>query len=131
MELLPQVPPSLISHKSNPSFLVTVTNVSLFISPSSVDAPNIIQPPEDLFVLPGDTAVFNVTANSLELSYQWSMNGMNLTDSDRIMGSSDSVLTISNVTRADLGSYTCVISNFASSVSTTAELSLCECHMFF
>ncbi len=45
------------------------------------------------------------------LSYQWQKNGTNLADSCNVSGATTSTLVISNVTEADNGTYTVIVSN--------------------
>ena len=65
------------------------------------------------------------TATNATLSYQWRLNGTNLTDSGKIGGSSTAMLTISNATRADNGPYSVAVSNVVgSTVSSNALLTI-------
>jgi hypothetical protein len=69
----------------------------------------------------GRTAVFTVNASdngTPPLTYQWQFNGTNLTDGSNIYGSTTATLTISNVTAANDGSYTVIVSNADASIST-------------
>ena len=70
------------------------------------------------------TATFSVeTASNALLSYQWQFdNGSgptNLTDSGGITGSATSSLTIDNVSPADVGSYSVIVSNAAGLVTSS------------
>jgi len=59
------------------------------------------------------------------LSYQWQMDGTNLTDGGQINGAISNVLTISNVQLTNSGSYSVVVTNTAGSVtSSNAVLSV-------
>jgi pectate lyase len=77
-------------------------------------APSIITQPQDLTVLPGQNAVFNVTAGgSAPLGYQWYDNNTLLTNA------TGSTLTLSNVQPSDAGSYSVVVSNFVSTATSS------------
>ncbi len=68
--------------------------------------------PSDVAVRQGSVAVFSAEATGNPApSYSWRKNGEPLADGDRISGSGTSVLTITDVQRADEGSYVCVASN--------------------
>jgi pectate lyase len=77
-------------------------------------APSIVTQPQDLTVLPGQNAVFNVTAGgSAPLGYQWYDNNTLLTNA------TGSTLTLSNVQPSDAGSYSVVVSNFVSTATSS------------
>ena len=60
----------------------------------------------------GTTATFTVSADgSPTLHYQWRKDGLVLTDSAGVFGSSSPTLALSNVFAADAGSYDVVVSN--------------------
>ena len=92
--------------------------------------PLITSQPTNQAVLAGMSATFTVgTETNALLSYQWQLNNgltlTNLSDGGNISGSASSALTISNVSSADLGAYSVIVSNAAGSVSSTnASLSL-------
>jgi uncharacterized repeat protein (TIGR03803 family) len=74
--------------------------------------PGISTQPVSQTVVAGTTVSFNVVAfGNNPLSYQWQMNGTNLTDGGNIVGSGTPALTISDVTLADQGTYSVLISN--------------------
>jgi len=80
--------------------------------------PSIIAQPQSLLVNAYDTAAFTVTA-FCAASYQWSLNGSN------ILGGTQSTLTISNVTQANLGTYSVFVTNaYGSTNSSNATLSM-------
>jgi hypothetical protein len=76
--------------------------------------------PQFVVVHAHDTASFTVTASgTLPLSYQWSLNGTN------ISGATLSSLTIPNVEQHDLGAYAVIVTNGVGSVrSSNAVLSM-------
>ena len=53
---------------------------------------------------------YTVVATGTGLTYQWKRNGVDLVDNAQISGSTTSTLTITNVTAANAGSYTVVVS---------------------
>jgi len=79
----------------------------------------------------GGTANFSVVATgSQPLTYQWQLNGTNLTDLTNIWGSivsgsTTTNLTISNAATNDNGNYTVIVANdFGSATSSAAALSV-------
>jgi uncharacterized repeat protein (TIGR03803 family) len=71
----------------------------------------------------GTTATFTVvtTSNAL-VFYAWNRNCTPLTDDARITGSSTSTLNVSNVSPADNGTYTVLVSNVAGTVFSSGSL---------
>jgi uncharacterized repeat protein (TIGR03803 family) len=68
---------------------------------------------------------FNVAAVGSEpLSYRWQKNGVDLTDTCSLFGSSSTTLVISNVTAGDSGVYTAVVTNSVGSTNVSAVLTL-------
>ena len=58
----------------------------------------------------GSTAVFNVTGQfAAGTTYQWQLNGVNLSDGGTIAGSAGPQLVISGATSANNGAYTCIV----------------------
>jgi hypothetical protein len=73
--------------------------------------PSITLQPTNQFVLASSNVVFAVSATgSKPLSYQWTLNGTNLP------GATQSVLSLTNVSAQDGGTYRAVVSNTAASV---------------
>jgi len=83
-------------------------------------APAITAQPTNLTVTVNNTAVFNVIATgSQPLTYQWSFNGTN------ILGATSSSLTLNNVSPAQAGNYSVLVSNFVgTAISSNATLSV-------
>jgi hypothetical protein len=74
--------------------------------------PSIITQPQGQSVLAGLGATFTVVAGGqTPLSYQWSLNATNLTNSIHIAGANSATLTISNLVAGDAGNYQVVVSN--------------------
>jgi uncharacterized repeat protein (TIGR03803 family) len=86
-------------------------------------APVITVQPTNQTVLPGMTATFATSARgSIPMFYQWQKNGIPLTDGGAISGSVTSVLTVSNVSYADAGTYSLLVSNVVNSISSTGAV---------
>jgi len=88
--------------------------------PPVVTAPSIGTQPAALTVVAGSTATFTVTASgTAPFRYEWRRNGATIT------GSTDQVLTLSNVGAADAGDYSVVVTNNAgSTISNNAALTI-------
>ena len=90
---------------------------------SVISPPTITTQPTDQAVLEGATATFAVAATGgLPLSYQWQDNGSNLTDGGNISGSATTNLIISNVSVANVGTYTVVVTNLAGAATSSNAL---------
>jgi hypothetical protein len=99
---------------SNAAGSVTSQPATLTVNPAPT-APVITGQPQSLTVTAGGTATFTVTATgTAPLAYQWKRNGVN------IPGATAATLTLQNVTEAQAGTYTVVISNTAGSVTSMA-----------
>jgi len=86
-------------------------------------APQIIVQPTNQIVLPGAAVVFSVSVfGSQPISYQWRLNGINLSDGTNISGSASSVLNLTDVSLADGGTYCVVITNGLGTVTSTGAL---------
>ncbi len=83
-------------------------------------APAFTTQPANLTLASGSTATFTVvTSGAPEPTYQWTLNGIN------ISGANAATLTIPDVSSANAGSYACVATNSAGSVtSATATLTV-------
>ncbi|MGP8197908.1 MAG: immunoglobulin domain-containing protein [Limisphaerales bacterium] len=83
-------------------------------------APAINGQPQSMVVNAHDTASFSVTAyGSLALSYQWLLNGTN------IPWATSNILTITNVSQTNLGTYVVVVTDDSGQVtSSNAVLSM-------
>ena len=73
----------------------------------------------------GATAHFNVQATGTSVSYQWKKGSTPLSDGGNISGAHTEILAIANLSSADAGSYSCVVSNAIGSVpSDSAALTV-------
>ena len=85
-----------------------------------INPPAITTQPTNQEVFWGATATFTVAASGgLPLSYQWQANGMNLTDGGNVAGSATSTLTLDNVSLADVGTYSVIVSNAVGVISSS------------
>lgn len=81
-------------------------------------------PPSDLTLLAGAMGTFTEDIESdLPASYQWQLDGANLTDGLDFSGTETSNLTVT-ATTADAGTYTVVAANADGSVTNSATLSV-------
>ena len=82
--------------------------------------PEITVPPTNQIVGLGSTVKFPVTAiGGIPLSYQWLLDGTNLVEGGRIVGSTNSVLTISNAQVIDDGGYAVIVTNAFGAVTSS------------
>ncbi len=100
------------------TYSVIITN--MIGSVTSADAvlqvtaspPIITSQPANQTLQPGATATFTLTAiGTLPLSYQWQVDGANLTDGGNVSGSTTGTLTLSNVIEPSSGTYSVIVSN--------------------
>ncbi len=92
-----------------------VTSSSANLTVTVPTAPSILTPPQSQTVLPGQTAVFTVTAaGSAPLGYQWYFNTNTL-----LANATSDTLTISNAQPANAGAYSVVVSNFVNSITSS------------
>jgi uncharacterized repeat protein (TIGR03803 family) len=95
-----------------------------------VTPPALTSQPTNQFILEGATASFAITmATNALLFYQWQFdNGIaktNLADGGNVSGATTATLTLSNVSAANVGAYSVVVSNAAGVVaSSNATLAL-------
>jgi hypothetical protein len=89
------------------------------------DPIQIISQPANQILPSGINATFTVTATGTTPSYQWYFNGVSLTDSGNVSGSSTAKLTVSNIQSNNNGNYNVVITNiFCSGISSNATLAV-------
>jgi hypothetical protein len=92
-----------------------------YVSAQPSQAPRIITPLQDISITVGNNTNFLVVVDSpLPVTYQWLFNGSTLA------GATDALLTLNNVTFAQAGSYSVVVSNSAGIVTSTAMLTLAQ-----
>lgn len=93
----------------------SVTSAVAQLSVTIPDPPSIITQPQDLTVLPGQSATFTVQAGGSEpFIYQWYLD-----TTTPVPNANDSTLTITNVQVANAGNYSVVVSNLAGTVTSS------------
>ena len=94
----------------------SATSASAFLT--VIIPPSITTQPSNVTTNAGATASFTITADGpAPLIYQWLKNGSPITDGGNISGSSTATLNVLSVASGDAGSYQCVVSNSAGSVT--------------
>jgi uncharacterized repeat protein (TIGR03803 family) len=105
---------------SNAAGVLASSNAFLTIVPS---APVIVQQPTNQSVLPGAPASFSVAVvGNTPYFYQWLLNGTNLAKNTTFSGVTGNILTVSNVTLANAGTYSVIVSNTLGSVTSTGAV---------
>jgi uncharacterized repeat protein (TIGR03803 family) len=105
---------------SNAAGVLASSNAFLTIVPS---APVIVLQPTNQTVLPGASASFSVAAvGNTPYLYHWQANGTNLTNGVNFSGVTNSTLTVSNVSTANAGNYSVIVSNTIGSVASTGAV---------
>jgi hypothetical protein len=105
------------SGESDPAFIAYNRNSF------QVPAPEITTPPTNQVSCVGSSAGFSLQVDAVgtELTFQWMHNNVNLVDeTGHISGSNTGSLVITNVTAADAGSYSCLITNPNGAALTSA-----------
>jgi hypothetical protein len=102
------------------TYAPVIDNVTMFVTQSPT-APVILNQPASQVIPAGGTAQFSVSATGAgPLAYQWWFNQTN-----SLAQATNSTLTLTNVTLAQAGNYTVVVTNEVGSVtSTPAALAL-------
>ena len=101
------------------NYSVVVTNAA-GIAVSSNAALTVVLSPASRTNYASSTATFTVTAFSPEsLTYQWQKNGTNLSNRSNISGATNSMLIIASLLDADAATYSAVVSDAATSVTTS------------
>ncbi|HEY0551679.1 MAG TPA: immunoglobulin domain-containing protein, partial [Verrucomicrobiae bacterium] len=104
-----------------------IANVTVTAAPAvTVGAPVVTTPPASQNVSENASVSFNVVAaGTTPLSYRWRFHGTNLTDGNGVSGTTTATLTLSNVSPAQIGSYSVMVSNaVGTTVSPAASLSV-------
>jgi hypothetical protein len=116
------------------NYLVIVTNYAGSVTSSVAvltvtnGPPVITVQPTNQLVETGVSATFNITATgSPTLSYQWQLDGTNLTNGttisgSTISGSTNSTLNIANAHTNDSGNYLVIVTNYAGSVTSSVAV---------
>jgi uncharacterized repeat protein (TIGR03803 family) len=119
-----------VTSANDAPYSVLVSNVAgvTISSPATLSVtssrPIIVVQPASQTVLPDSTANFSVIAyGNAPLSYRWLHAGTNLLNTARVTGSQSSNLSISEVSAADAGAYSVLVTNILGSTSS-ADASL-------
>jgi uncharacterized repeat protein (TIGR03803 family) len=99
---------------------------------SFTSAPQITGQPANVAVLPGGNASFSVAVfGAPALLYRWQKNGTNLNDTGNLSGSATRILTLTNVSPADAGTYAVSVTNtLGFTTSAGATLTIVPVPMF-
>ncbi|MCH8965287.1 MAG: right-handed parallel beta-helix repeat-containing protein, partial [Planctomycetes bacterium] len=87
-------------------------NFNLVPDECEVNLP-IIEHPQDQQVQPGEMAIFSVAADIFLPAYQWRKDGVELENTDRIIGTNSQTLFIIDIIPEDAGQYDCVVTDQA------------------
>ncbi len=116
---------SNISGASVGSYSVILSNAAGVLTSSNAvltyvhSPPVIVQQPVPQNALPGATASFSVSAvGDSPYTYQWQLNGTNLVNNATYSGVSKQVLMLTNISPADAGIYSVVVSDFHGSTNS-------------
>ncbi|HEX4264742.1 MAG TPA: FG-GAP-like repeat-containing protein [Verrucomicrobiae bacterium] len=121
----------IVGTYSGAIYFTNLTSMASFerdYSVSIISRPSVTVQPADQAVLDGATATFSVQAGGgMPLFYQWQLNGTNLTDGGGFAGTETTNLIVTNVSPADVGAYTVVVTNIAgTTTSSNALLSIVD-----
>lgn len=88
--------------------------------------PDVLAQPVNQAACPGQTATFSVLVQGEgTVNYQWQRNGVPLSNGGKISGVNTATLEIADVEEADLGNYSCLLTDdTGGSISDTAALSI-------
>ena len=106
-----------IRHVSTDKFMLWIDDLEIN-STINCTTPTITTQPNNQTVCEGNSVNFSVVANATAPVYQWKHDG------NDISGANSDTYTISNVTMADAGNYTCVITDSCGNVITSNPATL-------
>jgi uncharacterized repeat protein (TIGR03803 family) len=106
---------------SNAAGIVASSNAVLTYVKSS---PIVVLQPANQTALPGATAIFTVAAiGNTPYTYQWRLDGTNLVNNTtNYLGATTKLLTITNVSPADAGTYSVIVGNFLGSTNSSGAV---------
>jgi glucose/arabinose dehydrogenase len=94
----------------------SVTNCAIVTVAS---LPTITAQPANFNGVEGNTATFSITATSdVSATYQWRVNGVNLSDGGQISGATSASLTISSLNCTNEGNFDVIVSNCCGSLAS-------------
>jgi|GEM_PF-1000908 len=103
-----------------PCAAVTSDNSALLVN----EAVNITTQPVTQTLCSGNSVSFTATATGSGLAYQWQRNGSPLADGGDISGANTTTLNITNLTAANAGNYTVVVSGLAPCNAVTSGIAV-------
>jgi hypothetical protein len=80
--------------------------------------PSIQYQPQGVSTAAGATVILQATASGVGLTYQWQLNGSNLSNIGNISGALTNTLTITNIATTQAGNYTLVVTDSSGSVTS-------------
>jgi hypothetical protein len=95
----------------------------------TTSSPVFVTQPADASAYVGGTISLSAAALGTGTMYQWYRDGQALVNDSRVSGAGSATLTIVNVQLSDAGSYSCVVTNVAgsmTSLSATVEVIACD-----
>ncbi|MDP4227304.1 MAG: immunoglobulin domain-containing protein, partial [Bacteroidota bacterium] len=92
---------------------VNSTPANLTVDPTTA----IITQPVDFYAVTSGNATFSVTASGAS-AYQWQKDGVNLSDGGVYSGVNKPILSLTNVTSANAGSYRCIVTGNCGTVNS-------------
>lgn len=108
---------AMVSDASGNRFISMADGTIARLGAEALSAPNITNNPSGQTILIGSNTVFEVgSSGTTPLHYFWLLNGTNCGDSKAPL------LTISNASPSDAGTYSVVVSNFVGSKTSTPAL---------
>ncbi|MEO5804401.1 MAG: immunoglobulin domain-containing protein, partial [Verrucomicrobiota bacterium] len=103
-----------LSNNTSESGKLVMADATLFVFSGP---PTLLSQPQDQTVFEGNTAGFNVIANSATpLSYQWQFNSVD------IFGATSSSLVLSNAQFSQAGNYSVLVGNSAGTVTSAPAM---------
>jgi hypothetical protein len=101
---------------------VTSNNATLAVN----NIPTITTQPISKTICSGLSTTYNIVATGANLTYQWQLNNVALLDGGVLSGALTSTLSLTSVSSANAGNYTCIVSGTCapSSTSTIASLTV-------
>jgi hypothetical protein len=107
-----------------PVNLAGLQSFSLYTPGEWTILPQFYAQPAPVTAPQGSNVTFSVGAYGA-MTFQWQLNGTNLTDDGRVTGAQSDVLSITSSRMGDAGSYQVIISNlYSTNVSSTATLTV-------
>ena len=98
-------------------------SASVTIAVNQVPAITAQPTPAAQTICPGFNVTYSVAATGTGLTYQWRLGAVNLVNNVQTSGVNTNTLTISNVSTANAGSYTCVVAGTCTpAVTSTAAV---------